>query len=758
MDTDDSRPSTNANSLGYGSINPRFNAQLRSSIEMLKQLGDRLSHEFAVNGKFVPAILAAFVARVISLEDFSTASSLGRPCAFDIEHSNLSQKAILELTLQTRERVSRQRDAEFETLSMQVTFESLYANELHRIRMKQTELEDSNQRQLQKIVELGTNISSQEQVGQLYRAVFRLLRSNSFVEAGNVTDTVNRELAATLESVFPQSSLNAFNLMGADEKAAHVAELVNIVLGIRVFNLAIGKGGAGLLNLPSVITSDTDALFSRLELECNQMLETCHNYESLLNFEYERPGSISSSCKLLQDELTNRRQFVQLVSQLQHEVLASMDKIRAGTQIYARTTRELQDLVGQKDSVPKEEVYPRFNILADTWQALLKEREQTLMRGLLLNSLLQYKDNIDCSYQSEDQETMRRGAKMPLNVAVASESEAAQLPAAGDPNPDEFVQTLLPPDQQVEVDNAAASAPSPSAAAAAGAESQKANFVAIAKGNLSVAKSDSTADAKPVRLVRECAPDFMALPLEYEGFCPWTVVHRAGLVLPGDPTLGLIRFSNKYFSFCSYAAMRDFVGNPLKYIDGVVTWARRRPVLIHLLTLQDQIVLSDIAQLFTLSTLHDVRLHADMVAADKGTTATQTEEEREPAPPGEKYEWNQWELRREAIKLANLTSKITRSTQTTQSVFRTEKTSQVYVARDQSTMTAVDKGTNVARVQIHQTGIRGAPTCSLAVVALTHTDVVMEGSNLPLKNNQRMGIYGDKHSRKLMIKTPNVLN
>jgi hypothetical protein len=32
------------------------------------------------------------------------------------------------------------------------------------------------------------------------------------------SDAVNRELAATLESVFPQSALNAFNLMSPDEK------------------------------------------------------------------------------------------------------------------------------------------------------------------------------------------------------------------------------------------------------------------------------------------------------------------------------------------------------------------------------------------------------------------------------------------------------------------------------------------------------------------------------------------------------------
>lgn len=736
-----------------------------TSIEMLKQIGERLSHEFSVNGQYVPAILAAFTARVISLEDSSSAESEGRAPQFDLEHSILQPKAVAVLTKLTRERVSRHRDAEFETLSMQVTFESLYANELHRIRTQQTAQEDDNQKQLQRIVELGTNISNQDQVGQLYRAVFRLLRTNSFVEPANLTDVVNREIAATLESVFPQSTLNSFNLMSAQEKGAHVAELVNMVLGIRVFNLAIGKGGAGLVDVPTLIAIETDALFARLETETSAMTDLCYSYADVVNAEYEHPGSISSSTKLLHDELTNRRQFVQLISQLQHEVLEALDKIRAGTQIFNRTVADLKALVGQRDSVPKEVVYPKFNVLADTWQALLRERKLTLMRGLLLNALLQFKDNIDCSLQPEDIELARR------------------LPPSSAPQPDpaDFVVTLPPPlghgaaadsDAQsvsssatAQTTNTSTTAPaSPSAVSSetAGSPSSAKTVdfsAALSKGlkpNLANVKKDDAAG--PVRLIRDNAPDFMALPLEYEGFCPWTLVHRAGLVLPGDPLLGLVQFNNKYYSFYSLSGMRDFVANPLKYIDGVVAWARRKPVLIHLLTLQDQIPLSDIAQLFTLSTLHDLRLHAEMVAADKETTAAQTSVDHVDSnpTPGGKHELNQWELRRQALKLADLTSKRTRSTQTVNSVFRAETATQVYVQRDQSTMTAVDKGTNVARVETFQAGLRGAPRDKFAVVTLTHDSVVSEGSNRPLKPAQRLGVYGDKLSRRLNLKTPNV--
>jgi hypothetical protein len=36
-------------------------------------------------------------------------------------------------------------------------------------------------------------------------------------------------------------------------------------------------------------------------------------------------------------------------------------------------------------------------------------------------------------------------------------------------------------------------------------------------------------------------PEFLQLPLEYQGFCPWTVAHQHGLLLPGKPVEGVVR-------------------------------------------------------------------------------------------------------------------------------------------------------------------------------------------------------------------------
>ena len=51
--------------------------------------------------------------------------------------------------------------------------------------------------------------------------------------------------------VFPRVGLKAFTALPPDDKTAQLHELSNIVSGIRLFNRHIGKGGAGISDLPA---------------------------------------------------------------------------------------------------------------------------------------------------------------------------------------------------------------------------------------------------------------------------------------------------------------------------------------------------------------------------------------------------------------------------------------------------------------------------------------------------------------------------
>ena len=62
----------------------------------------------------------------------------------------------------------------------------------------------------------------------------------------SVRRSVEREVAAAVESVFPRIGLKSFVQLSSEEKKVQLEELTSIVTGIRLFNKEAGKGGVGL--------------------------------------------------------------------------------------------------------------------------------------------------------------------------------------------------------------------------------------------------------------------------------------------------------------------------------------------------------------------------------------------------------------------------------------------------------------------------------------------------------------------------------
>ena len=70
---------------------------------------------------------------------------------------------------------------------------------------------------------------------------------------------------------------------------------------------------------------------------------------------------------------------------------------------------------------------------------------------------------------------------------------------------------------------------------------------------------------KPVVLSMESTPEFFQLPLEYQGFCPWSIVERKGLLMPGKPALGIVRHGDQFFAFAHATALQAFLEEPEAY-------------------------------------------------------------------------------------------------------------------------------------------------------------------------------------------------
>jgi hypothetical protein len=199
-------------------------------------------------------------------------------------------------------------------------------------------------------------------------------------------------------------------------------------------------------------------------------------------------------------------------------------------------------------------------------------------------------------------------------------------------------------------------------------------------------------------------PDFMLLPLELQGYCPWTIVEARGLLVPGKPALGIISFENLNY-VCDHAvAIKAFMTNPASYLSQIKDRALRNPEYIHLLRLHRWFPTASIARLLK---IHEMETNnkSGMPLTKDASTGTPTHFVDSYIDIN--YHWNEWELRRRALKIVNLKNCATSSQQTDESHFKRDNDTQVYPHRIKGTQTKREKGTNPPTVTTYVAGLRG---------------------------------------------------
>ncbi|NXT67503.1 CF206 protein, partial [Chaetops frenatus] len=215
-------------------------------------------------------------------------------------------------------------------------------------------------------------------------------------------------------------------------------------------------------------------------------------------------------------------------------------------------------------------------------------------------------------------------------------------------------------------------------------------------------------------LFPETTDNFDQLLIQYHGFCAHSIGVK-GLTLPGNPAIGILKHKAKYYVFSSKEAAYIFARDPDTFIQLNIEKAKEYAELIQLLELRHQ--------------FEYLVPHAQARSGKKGSmkppakhdSGTQTDTHILPPTIVRSYEWNEWELRRKAIKLANLRRKLTHAMQTDLSHMRREKFTQVYLPKDVGTQTKCDNSSNVPKPQIFLKGLRGgsSPTTHMVTVDLT---------------------------------------
>mmetsp|Transcript_9817 Transcript_9817/g.19340 ORF Transcript_9817/g.19340 Transcript_9817/m.19340 type:complete len:631 (+) Transcript_9817:1239-3131(+) len=450
----------------------------------------------------------------------------------------------------------------------------------------------------------------------------------------SVLNTIEREIAAALESVLPRAGLRPFVALGTPEKVSQLLELSNIVIGIRLFNKEIGKGGVGLESFEQIVAHPSRDLISLLNYEVSNTAAVCEDYTRVFTIKPRDTRITEENLNAWRDELTHRRQLLSYLLALHEDVLTAEANIGNLHSRYLREIMELKEMIGNKTSIPKDQVYPKFDSLCQVYTSMSEEINLTILRKELFKLLDDSKNQVTCTMPED------------LILHVRSLGESRSQEAFDEP-------ISMPSDVQ--------------------------------------------------RLTQENSPEFMHTPLDYQGFCPWSVVKQNGVIVPGNPNLGVIRFRDHHFVFSSSAALAEFVANPQAIIDSAILKARERPELIHLLRLGDDFPSCSLTHVLQGREGNPLFSVTAALMVDEGINTPVHFVE---SYIDRKYHWNEWELRRRALQMADIRKRQTTSVQTNLSHYRRDNETQVYLPKAEETQTGINAGTTMDRPRIYNVGMR----------------------------------------------------
>ncbi|KAJ8026094.1 hypothetical protein HOLleu_33834 [Holothuria leucospilota] len=552
------------------------------------------------------------------------------------------------------DRLLDRRSASLDTIKMQVYFDMNYTTRADFLDEHRRVLEQRLQPVVREITD--SRARTREELESLYRKIVSavLLRSG----LGSPTDiAVVREATAALQSVFPQTELGTFMSLVKRDKERQLIELTQIVTGIRLFNKECGKGGEGIDDLPAILNEAVPATTQNVDSAIQKACNTAFRYTAAIEKLQAQDPENGLPLQALTEAHINSRQHETFLRIILNDVISCAQQVEMLESQLASRLEQLQATVQSKTAVPTAQVYPQFINLAHIWSGFQDEMVLLSVLSNILASLEPYARGHMESFTEDILGPLLDGVQVKTDEERIRETTGSEHRI--DPKDFRDVDWLFP----------------------------------------------------------ESTKNFERLPLQYRGYCGWSLVKYDRLLYPGNPSIGVLRYQDRYYVFSSREAAYDFASYPDKYIMQVAECAKRSPELIQLLELH--------AQFATITPYTQGKEQGQMIEkpVTKCDMGIQTEVHPIESNIVKSYEWNEWELRRQAIKLANLRTKVTHSMQTNLSNLRRDNITQVYLPKEVGSQTKQDGGSNVPKPQTFLAGLRGGNT---KTTVMTKMDLTLD--------------------------------
>lgn len=617
------------------------------------------------------------------------------------------------------------------------------------------------------------NATPDEILGDI--TMYILHRYGHLSSVGDSNVPVQKETAAVLCSTLPRSQVAAFIRQDSVEKQRQLEEIRAIVWGIRLFNKEEGKTvGVGMEDVHPLVEIPLEQIEKKLTFEISRIQQKVTEMLALLtspsfplspsDFEYMKQ-EYHHIRQVLHCLLTVRCMHATLHHRIYHVILPKYDEVleelRELFRSYKQPTTQAgslnsasagEDGAGKKstDVVPKKLVYPRFVDLADAYQSALSTKENFEEIQQYLDLTLASERSYETSLPSHIAEEALRALARELPIAdpKALASQATRTlerlmneGTRGKLGDFKAFYTTKPPPCRDEavgkwyphslfafrgfcpVRYAMTGLLIPGKVYKTAADGKRSVSAKVSPSGSRVfgARSGSTDDNRNVGGSNEeqMLEDDAGVLEEKELTCPGYIY------LAGGSGRWALRKA-LYFAFASEKDMLQFAEDPLRYVLPCMKQCdRKEPCVTILLGLLDRLprelyiegsrtVVELPKEDLLAQRQRNMSASSDSLREDKGTQTGQIDPYMD-----HNYRWNEWDLRRQALKLCTLMNMRTHSTQTISSHWKRDQSTMCAPLKDVAMQTMTDAATQPPRVAQYIKGLRGSKTSALEQVKQT---------------------------------------
>ncbi|XP_011174414.1 cilia- and flagella-associated protein 206 [Solenopsis invicta] len=487
-------------------------------------------------------------------------------------------------------------------------------------------------------------LESGKDTEKLYQKILAVITLLSGLGSPTVP-SILREVSVALQSVFQASELAHYVTLPKREKEEQLMEIMCLVAGIRLFNRDCQRGGEGIDDLPSILQE-------ALTKMRNSILE------------------------LLESLMTRIYKFTAVV---ENAIDASDAACYSSEEAISNAEERIEWAIEMLTASRQQEIYIR-KLLSDverSEKAVKNLMERLQARFFKLHDTVRYRTAIPTTQvypQFIDLADIWMGLQDEVIILSSINNFLWELQSLSNKAVNIYDQTKLE-DMAAGVDILT-----------------DAERLERSMGNLITECGECLIHYPNV------TKDFEKINLEFLGFCAWTFAKGKGALIPGNPNNGVAKWRGKHYAFKSPEAAAKFGENPDRYIYDALNFIRNHAEYIHLFQLHEEIEAMQSQEELTekglrLKVRHDQKVQTDIHIL----------------PPyiDKDYTSSVWELKRRALRLANISRCATRSTQTFNSHFRYGVYVQAAPPQDKEVQTRRDNYTNTKKLMTFIFGLRG---------------------------------------------------